>query len=182
LATASGSLYELIGVDQQATRAEIESACLRVAAANLPESHPDDPTTAAVTLRQVERAFEVLGDPVRRATYDRGLAVLPDEALAGIVPGEPVAPALLEASEPAVPVAEPGLVETDGPGEIDEPAEPAARRAPSLKRAMEAGFAAGAVVALIAVIGILAYERMVTGPDTPVVSDRHQAAAPRIPS
>jgi curved DNA-binding protein CbpA len=181
LASATGSLYGLIGVGRQASRDEIQSACLRIAAENLPENNPDDPAAEA-TFRQAERVYEVLGDPVRRAAYDRDLE------LAALQEKAP------EQSEPVVEDALPleAVEAVDSPPELrfdpepepePEPAyEPEPVRKSPLKRAMTYGFASGAIVAAIAVVGVLGYEAVTKGPDTPVAPDRHQAAAPRIPS
>jgi DnaJ-like protein len=58
--------YELLGVDRDATAAEIKSAYRSLARS----MHPDMGGTAG-TFRLLQEAYETLNDPVRRASYDR---------------------------------------------------------------------------------------------------------------
>jgi curved DNA-binding protein CbpA len=58
--------YELLGVDRDATAAEIKSAYRSLARS----MHPDVGGTAG-TFRLLQEAYETLNDPVRRASYDR---------------------------------------------------------------------------------------------------------------
>lgn len=60
--------YEILGISRTATAAEIKNAFRRRAA----KTHPDstsDPATAA-EFQNVMEAYELLGDPERRARYD----------------------------------------------------------------------------------------------------------------
>ncbi|MCI2422736.1 DnaJ domain-containing protein [Saccharopolyspora sp. K220] len=57
--------YELLGVDRDATAAEIKSAYRSLARS----MHPDVGGTAG-TFRLLQEAYETLNDPVRRADYD----------------------------------------------------------------------------------------------------------------
>lgn len=66
-----GALYELVGVDPRASAAEIEAACVRAAIENHPGLAAGDPE-AADRFRRIEEAFEILGDPAKRADYDCG--------------------------------------------------------------------------------------------------------------
>ena len=66
-------LYQLLGVSRQASREEIAQAWRRQARAEHPDARPAD---AAVPdrFRALAEAWQVLGDPARRAAYDRALA------------------------------------------------------------------------------------------------------------
>lgn len=62
--------YEILGVSRNATAEEIKRAYRRLAK----ESHPDrnrNDKRAAERFKEVRAAYEVLGDPQRRAQYDR---------------------------------------------------------------------------------------------------------------
>jgi molecular chaperone DnaJ len=74
-------LYERLGVRRAAGVAEIRRAWQRLSRALHPAVNPGDPV-AAERYRGAARAFEILGDPQRRAAYDRGELV-----------ADPVAPA-----------------------------------------------------------------------------------------
>jgi len=66
---ATPSHYEVLGVSASATQAEVRAA-YRAAAR---DHHPDAGGDAA-HMRALNVAWAVLGDPVRRAAYDRALA------------------------------------------------------------------------------------------------------------
>lgn len=76
-------LYQLLGVPRQASREEIAQAWRRRARAEHPDSRPGD-ATAPGRFRALAGAWHVLGDPARRAAYDRAL---------GDRPASPPAPA-----------------------------------------------------------------------------------------
>jgi curved DNA-binding protein CbpA len=85
-------LYQLLGVPQGASGQEITRAWRRRAAAAHPDRRPRDPAAPA-RFRALTEAYQVLGDPARRAAYDRSHgnqsgpgAAAPDGAAAG-VPG-----------------------------------------------------------------------------------------------
>lgn len=59
--------YEILGVDEDATREEIRSAYRRLAK----ECHPDCAEVGSEPFRRVHQAYEVLSDPARRRVYDR---------------------------------------------------------------------------------------------------------------
>ena len=64
------SLYAVLGVERDATPEEIRGAYRRAARDSHPDLHPGD-ATAIERFKRVQLAYEVLGDPVRRAAYDR---------------------------------------------------------------------------------------------------------------
>ena len=65
-------LYQLLGVPQGASGGEIARAWRRRALAEHPDRRPRD-TAAPARFRAVAEAYRVLGDPARRAAYDRSL-------------------------------------------------------------------------------------------------------------
>jgi curved DNA-binding protein CbpA len=65
-------LYQLLGVARDASREEIALAWRRRARDEHPDArHGDD--GAPARFRALAEAWQVLGDPARRAAYDRGL-------------------------------------------------------------------------------------------------------------
>jgi curved DNA-binding protein CbpA len=65
-------LYQLLGVPREASREEIALAWRRRARAEHPDARPAD-ADAPARFRALARAWQVLGDPDRRAAYDRTL-------------------------------------------------------------------------------------------------------------
>ncbi len=63
-------LYQLLGVPPRASGREITRAWRRRAAAEHPDRRPGDAAAPARFLALTE-AYHVLGDPARRAAYDR---------------------------------------------------------------------------------------------------------------
>jgi len=63
----SKDYYEILGVDEDATREEIRSAYRRRAK----ECHPDCAEVGSEPFRTVHEAYQVLSDPTRRRSYDR---------------------------------------------------------------------------------------------------------------
>ena len=63
-------LYERLEVDRGASGGEITRAWRRRAAAEHPDRRPRD-AAAAARFRALTEAYQVLGDPARRAAYDR---------------------------------------------------------------------------------------------------------------
>jgi curved DNA-binding protein CbpA len=66
-------LYRLLGVPRDASREEIALAWRRRARGEHPDSRPGD-ADAPGRFRALAEAWQVLGDPARRAAYDRALA------------------------------------------------------------------------------------------------------------
>jgi DnaJ-class molecular chaperone len=65
-----GSLYGVLGVAPGSSQEAIAHAYRQQARGSHPDARPDDPGAAA-RFRLLTSAYEVLGDPVRRASYDR---------------------------------------------------------------------------------------------------------------
>lgn len=110
-------LYELLGVAREASREEIAQAWRRRARAEHPDSRPGD-AAAPGRFRALAGAWHVLGDPGRRAAYDR--------ALGRDGPGRAVIPPasrMAQGTWPPVP-APPlwaGPVRIEGPGQVPGP-------------------------------------------------------------
>src|SRR6187397_2423774 len=68
-----GDLYQLLGVPREASREEIAQAWRRRARDEHPDARPGD-ADAPGRFRALAGAWQVLGDPARRAAYDRALA------------------------------------------------------------------------------------------------------------
>ena len=67
-----GDLYQLLGVSREASREEIAVAWRRRARAEHPDARPAD-DGAPGRFRALAEAWRVLGDPARRAAYDRAV-------------------------------------------------------------------------------------------------------------
>ncbi|RME26510.1 MAG: J domain-containing protein [Deltaproteobacteria bacterium] len=65
----SESLYDILGVSRTATDAEIKKAYRRLARKHHPDVNPGDPE-AEERFQKISAAYDVLGDPKRRALYD----------------------------------------------------------------------------------------------------------------
>ena len=62
--------YDILGVSRQATEAEIKKAYRKLAREFHPDANPGD-AEAEARFKEIANAYEVLGDPERRARYDR---------------------------------------------------------------------------------------------------------------
>jgi len=66
----SGDLYEVLGVERDASADDIKRAYRKLARKLHPDTNPDDPTAEA-QFKEVAQAYEVLSDPAARERYDR---------------------------------------------------------------------------------------------------------------
>ena len=82
-------LYQVLGVPPGASHEQIAQAWRRRARAEHPDSRPRD-AAAPARFRELAQAWQVLGDPVRRAAYDRALGPQPGPGAAPR-PGGPAA-------------------------------------------------------------------------------------------
>lgn len=71
--------YAVLGVDRGASQDEIKRAFRRLARENHPDVRKDDPH-AGERFKEINEAYQVLGDPERRAQYDRYGTVAPPGA------------------------------------------------------------------------------------------------------
>ena len=118
-------LYQLLGVARGASREEIALAWRRQARAEHPDARPGD-VAAPGRFRALAEAWQVLGDPARRAAYDRALAR--EQQPAAQVPAPPGRVPVRRVADrggpggltPLVPMPEPplraGPVRVEGPG------------------------------------------------------------------
>lgn len=62
--------YELLGIDRSASETEIKKAYRKMAMKYHPDRNPDD-KAAEEQFKEVQKAYAVLSDPQKRATYDQ---------------------------------------------------------------------------------------------------------------
>ncbi|MFN0051689.1 MAG: molecular chaperone DnaJ [Planctomycetales bacterium] len=67
---AQRDYYEVLGVARESTTEEIKRAYRKTAAANHPDRNPGD-DEALERFKEAAEAFDVLGDPEKKAAYDR---------------------------------------------------------------------------------------------------------------
>ena len=81
------TLYEIIGVPNFASHKVIEETCIHLADKYSPDKNPND-SLAAVAFQEVEKAFETLANPAKRAAYDASLlnGQFAGESASGIKP------------------------------------------------------------------------------------------------
>ena len=75
------SHYQLLGIQPDATAADIKKAYRRLARQHHPDKNKGDPAAAA-RFRQITEAYEVLSDPARRKRYDQTQPPAPGTKLA----------------------------------------------------------------------------------------------------
>ncbi|MBQ3571302.1 MAG: J domain-containing protein, partial [Clostridia bacterium] len=62
--------YEILGVDNKASQADIKSAYRKLAKLYHPDLHPND-ESCAQKFKEINEAYEVLGDANKRSNYDQ---------------------------------------------------------------------------------------------------------------
>ena len=67
----SKDYYKILGVDKNASEADIKSAYRKLAKQYHPDLNPNNPE-AAEKFKECNEAYEVLSDKDKRARYDRG--------------------------------------------------------------------------------------------------------------
>jgi hypothetical protein len=82
----STTLYEVLGVSRSASESEITAACLRLGEQFRPDKNADP--VAKARFLEIEKAYQVLIDPTRRAKYDRSLSAV--VGIAAPIPNYPV--------------------------------------------------------------------------------------------
>jgi len=70
--------YDILGVQPDASDKEIKKAYRKLAKANHPDQHPNDPSYEAI-FAEIQEAYTVLSDPDKRKEYDEQLANPPQE-------------------------------------------------------------------------------------------------------
>ncbi len=132
-------LYQLLEVSREASREEIAQAWRRRARAEHPDARPAD-ADAAGRFRALAEAYRVLGDPGRRAAYDRALAREP-RPLARIPVRRPAGPGGTGGTTPSAwlpgPPLRAGPVRVEGP----RPAPAGGRDEQDIRLAVLAGLA-----------------------------------------
>lgn len=68
---AKEDFYKLLGLDRNASDAEIKKSYRRLAMKYHPDRNKDDPAEAEAKFKQVKEAYEVLSDPKKRSAYDQ---------------------------------------------------------------------------------------------------------------
>src|SRR3989337_4013040 len=68
--TGKNDYYRMLGVDRKATAGEIRKAYKRLARKHHPDLNPGD-KSAEERFKRISEAYDVLGDPKKRQTYDR---------------------------------------------------------------------------------------------------------------
>jgi molecular chaperone DnaJ len=68
---AKEDFYKLLGVDKNASDAEIKKSYRSMAMKYHPDRNKDNPAEAEVKFKQIKEAYEILSDPKKRAAYDQ---------------------------------------------------------------------------------------------------------------
>jgi len=73
VAPASASLYDVLGVDEEASESQIKRAYRKLSLKYHPDKNQgEDAETAATKFQEVSHAYEILSDPDKRMLYDSG--------------------------------------------------------------------------------------------------------------
>jgi molecular chaperone DnaJ len=68
---AKEDFYKLLGVDRNASDAEIKKSYRSMAMKYHPDRNADNPEAAEVKFKQIKEAYEILSDPKKRSAYDQ---------------------------------------------------------------------------------------------------------------
>ena len=68
---AERDYYEVLGVDRNASEADVKKAFRRLAMRYHPDRNPDQGEEVANRFKEAKRAYEVLSDEQQRAAYDQ---------------------------------------------------------------------------------------------------------------
>jgi molecular chaperone DnaJ len=63
--------YKILGVDRNASDAEIKKSYRSLAMKHHPDRNKDNPEAAEVKFKEINQAYEVLSDPKKRSAYDQ---------------------------------------------------------------------------------------------------------------
>src|SRR4051794_41892329 len=63
--------YSVLGVDRKASAEEIKKAYRKLARQYHPDRNPDD-ESAEERFKEIQSAYDIVGDPDKRKQYDRG--------------------------------------------------------------------------------------------------------------
>ena len=66
--------YKILGVDKSIPQKDVKKAYLKRAKQFHPDLHPDDPKAQA-KFQALQEAYDVIGDPAKRAKYDQAALV-----------------------------------------------------------------------------------------------------------
>jgi len=68
---AKEDFYKTLGVEKNASEAEIKKSYRRMAMKFHPDRNKDDPETAEKKFKQIKEAYEILSDPKKRSAFDQ---------------------------------------------------------------------------------------------------------------
>jgi molecular chaperone DnaJ len=68
---AKEDFYKLLGLDRNASDAEIKKSYRRLAMKYHPDRNKENPAEAEAKFKQIKEAYEVLSDPKKRSAYDQ---------------------------------------------------------------------------------------------------------------